>query len=314
MGKLFRFFAFISVMMLLFTCSATAANTFTYFQIIMDPWRLYVGEAITWTIASENGSGSYAYYYKVLGPDGIEFENYAPSHNNTVTWNVTLPGQYILIAIVKDMVSGISLTKWNDPAIAYIGPRPNAVITKVEPVGTGGTALKITWVPLVQNENSAYEVWRGDQITGPYKKVSYAMKGTSFSNTYLTPGVRYYYKIRCLDMSLHWPYYLHHETYSATVAGVPLARPAILTATGTGRDRVMLAWARVPGATGYRISMSRYAAGPYTVIGSTTALGYTKTGLRPGTTYYFKLQAYRRVYTTNYYGPVSPYNAGKTLR
>ena len=65
---------------------------------------------------------------------------------------------------------------------------------------------------------------------------------------------------------------------------VPLA-PTGLTAT-PGDKQIQLSWSTSPGATNYNIKRAIVSGGPYTVVGTDTALLHMDSGLAPGTYYY----------------------------
>lgn len=171
-----------------------------------------------------------------------------------------------------------------------------------------GTSLRITWRTV--SGASGYELWRSRSSSGTYRRV-YAGSGTSFTNTGLTAGTPYYYKariVKAVGLSVY------AGPWSGINAAVPLAKPVIASAEGTGRDRVLLTWGAVAGATGYKVIKSSSPSGPYAAVRSVNAASLTVTGLSAGTTYYFKVQAYKRICTTNHYGPLSGYRFGRTLR
>lgn len=182
---------------------------------------------------------------------------------------------------------------------------PAPAISKVEALS--GTSLKLTWNKIAGA--TGYEVWRSTSKTGIYKLVK-TTSALSFTNTYLKAGTRYFYKIRAYN--LIGTEKVPSSNFSAIKAGVPLAKSAIISATGVSTSQIKLTWKKVTGATGYQVFRSTTAGGTYKLIKSTTALTYTAGGMLHAKTYYFKVRPYKRLYTTNYYGPLSGYKAGKT--
>ena len=176
---------------------------------------------------------------------------------------------------------------------------------KVEAVG--GSAIRVSWneVP----DADGYEVWWGESEKGPFRLAKYTA-ALSYTKTYLKPGTRYWFKVRTVQMVGGQR---KISNFRSARAGVPLAKPSILSAAAAGKDRVRLAWAAVPGATGYRVLMCASPAGMYTEAFTTSATYGVKTGLLPGKTYWFKVQPYTRIYRDSYYGPVSAYRAAATL-
>ena len=103
-----------------------------------------------------------------------------------------------------------------------------------------------------------------------------------------------------------------NKSDAATNPSPTLPPRPLASAAGTGADRVKVTWGEVPGATGYKAFKCSASGGAYTAAGATSALSLNVTGLQAGKTYFFKVMPYRRIYTTNYYGPLSGWKAGTT--
>ena len=72
-----------------------------------------------------------------------------------------------------------------------------------------------------------------------------------------------------------------------------------------GSKKATISWSKVAGASGYQVYMSTSKSGTYTSIKTTTSLSFTKTGLKTGRTYYFKVRAYVTVNGKKVYGDYS---------
>ncbi|MBO6015180.1 MAG: hypothetical protein J6P60_01165, partial [Lachnospiraceae bacterium] len=70
-----------------------------------------------------------------------------------------------------------------------------------------------------------------------------------------------------------------------------------------------LAWGAVSKASAYVIYRSTSERGEYTKLGSTTELNYTDTTIQPGTAYYYKVAAYKKVSKKEYYCCSKPVGA-----
>ncbi len=188
-------------------------------------------------------------------------------------------------------------------------PAPRNVIAEA----VSGTVLKVSWSAVPGA--TGYEVWRSLSKSSGYSLVKNTA-ATSWSNTYRTPGTRYFYQVRSTNLITIPPNLgnVVSGQFSAPVAGVPLAKPVISSATATGSDRVKLVIAPVTGATGYRIYACATPGGTYRLLRTTTVLTTIVTGLTPNTVYYFKAQAYKKIYTSVYVGPLSGYKGAKTLQ
>ena len=265
-----------------------------------------VGSTVQAAITNVQSAGPYQYAFKLYRKtnEGYAFAKDVPgmTTSSTTSFQVGEPGVYILYTVVWSAADSALL--WSPEFTVAL--RPAAHVTDVSPVN--GTALKVTWTAVAGA--SGYEVWRAESAAGPYTIVKWT-NATSFSNTYLTPGKRYYYKVGAYNIvdSVKCVSGL----VGAANAGVPLAKASVTQAVATGKDRIKLAWAAVPGASGYQVLMATAAAGPYAPVLTTSALGATKTGLLANKAYWFKVRAYKRIYTTNYYGPLSGYRSVRTL-
>ncbi|MDI9520108.1 MAG: hypothetical protein QM308_02995 [Bacillota bacterium] len=168
----------------------------------------------------------------------------------------------------------------------------------MEPVGA--TSLRITWntVPGAKN----YWLYRSTDKKNwdVIKKTT----GTSFANTYLKAGTRYFYMV---DYDREG---VKNFPKSAAAAGVPMAKTRITSITSPSARRIRMTWARAAGASGYQVAMASRANGSYRTVrivtGGTTAIF---SGVKSGSTLFFKVRPYRRVYTTTYWGQYSAYRS-----
>ena len=170
-----------------------------------------------------------------------------------------------------------------------------------------GTELKVSWAAVTGA--TGYQLYRSTSATGTFTRV-YSGTTRSYTNTGLTAGAAYYYKVRAYASVGGTTSY---GLLSAVNPGVPLAAPATLSIAAAGTTSVKASWSAVTGATGYQLYRSTSATGTYTRVYSGTARGYTNTGLTADTTYYYKVRAYKLVGTTTCYGPYSVYKAVKPM-
>ena len=64
-------------------------------------------------------------------------------------------------------------------------------------------------------------------------------------------------------------------------------------------------WDACVGVTGYEVYMSTSKNGTYTKVGTVSTTSFKNTGLKKGTTYYYKVRAYKTVGSTKLYGAYS---------
>ena len=71
---------------------------------------------------------------------------------------------------------------------------------------------------------------------------------------------------------------------------VVLAKPIV--SARVGENKIVLSWAKIPGAQYYRIYGYNIKTGKYDRLANTKALSYTRTGRKPGTEYAYLVRAY----------------------
>ena len=72
---------------------------------------------------------------------------------------------------------------------------------------------------------------------------------------------------------------------------MPPDAPTGLTGVALSSSRSRLTWKRVARVSSYSVLRSMSSSGPFTVVGSTTGIRFTDTGLQPHTTYYYVVEA-----------------------
>lgn len=259
----------------------------------ISPKSSFFGEPLTWGVNAADGLGPFQYRFLLYRNDQL-IESTEFSEENSKTFLVDSLGDYSCVIVVNDIGFGntvefestpVSVTNW-----------PSRLITKVEAVNA--TALKITWTPVKGAQR--YEVYRAQNKAGPYKLVK-AMTAACLTNTYLSAGTQYYYKVRFLSAQGSW------SPLSTYVTGVPVAKAVITSITAPSARRIRLAWAKAAGASGYQVLLSSSPAGPYRVVRTLPGTTVTFSGLKKRSRLYFQVRPYRKIYSTVYYGVPSKY-------
>ena len=181
-----------------------------------------------------------------------------------------------------------------------------AVLTKA--ASAGYDRLTVTWKK-TKNANG-YEVYRAASKNGKYKKAG-ETTGTSFTDSGLTTGKVYYYKVRACNTAGKAKAY---GAYSDVKSARPIpAQAKIAKATGAKRS-AKLVWKKTPGASGYTVCRAASKNGKYKAIKTLKGadkLTHTDKKLKKGKTYYYKVRAYRTVSGKKVYGP---YSAAKSAK
>lgn len=276
------------------------AEAITFAGVIVNKYTAYVGDTITWTVYNEFGVGPFRYQYNLFidgslaNSDGFHLEQYQGSYT---TYR---PGIYSVVITIKDDHDSTTYKLISPGTIVSYRAAPK--ITKVEALG--GTSLKVTWSKV--SGASGYNLHRSTSKTGAYTKIGVTI-GTSFTNTGLTAGKSYFYKVECfnlVDLTNRVS-----SGFSVVAAGVPLAKPAAPAAKVLSRTSVKLSWSAVTGATGYELWRAVSASGTYARVYRGTARTFTNTALKAGKTYYYKVRALKKIGTVSCYGPLSVYKS-----
>ena len=128
---------------------------------------------------------------------------------------------------------------------------------------------------------------------------------TSCSHTGLTAGDLYSYQIIARDKNGKM------VGLSYAKSAVALATPTLNSATGTSSG-VKLSWSKASGADRYNIYRSTSKNGTYEYVTSVQGTEtYTDTSAKSGTTYYYKVRAYKKYDGMVFYGGYSNAVSGK---
>lgn len=158
----------------------------------------------------------------------------------------------------------------------------------------GYNSVSLSWTAV--SGATGYKVYRSTSLNGTYTRIL-TTKRTSFTDTKRITGVNYYYRIRAYKTSGSTTI---HSGYSSTVrVRVIPATPSIQNVRlANGNRNLLLTWNAVSGATGYSIYRSTSKNGTYQrikIITSGRTLSYLTNLPKEGTSYYYKVQAYRLV-------------------
>lgn len=189
---------------------------------------------------------------------------------------------------------------WLTPAAAAprrtstrtVAPAPPAVAPSAVTIAGASGRVSLTWSPVTGA--TGYRLLRA--VSGTWETTSFVkVNGTSYTNTGLTSGLTYSYRVAAVSAGGTGP-------YSSPVSATPLAAPAGLAATA-GDTRVSLAWTAVPGASAYAVLRGTSSTTSLMVVVAEglVAPAFVDSGLTNQTSYYYRVRAVG----LNSVGPVS---------
>ena len=156
-------------------------------------------------------------------------------------------------------------------------------IINENPFSFGKNTLRIKYDRVYEYNNSTKEYERVGTVTD-----------NKFTHTGLTTATEYTYRIKAYTKD-------GDETivssYSDTfVTATRPKAPTISKISSPSKGKVTVTWSNVSRETGYQLYYSTSKTGEYTKVTSTKAnvLNASKTSLKSGKTYYFKVRAYKK--------------------
>ncbi|MDR2782418.1 MAG: fibronectin type III domain-containing protein [Treponema sp.] len=157
--------------------------------------------------------------------------------------------------------------------------------------GIGATAqssstILVSWASV--SDATSYKVYRSTSADGTYTPVN-STTAASYTDSGLSPSTTYYYKVSAVTAAGESELSNSVSAITST-SGVPSV-PSGVAAAPQSSSSILVSWASVPGATGYKVYRSTSESGAYAFIASTTAASYTDSGLSPSTTYYYKVSS-----------------------
>ena len=253
------------------------------------------------------GSASYAsgyQLYRSTGADGAYSRVYSGTAKAYTNTGLTTGSAYYYKVRAYKVIG--TATYYGPFGAVKIGV-PLAAAKTPSVSAVDGTSVKASWSAVTGA--AGYLLYRSTSSTGTYTRV-YSGTDRTYTDTGLTSGRAYYYKVRAYaqvgDITLYGP-------YGSAKAGVPLAAPAISSAAAAGSTSIKVSWGSASTASGYQLYRSTSETGTYAKVYSGTARAYTNIGLTTGKAYYYKVRAYKVIGTAIYYGPFGAVRAGVPL-
>ena len=151
--------------------------------------------------------------------------------------------------------------------------------------------INLSWTDNASNE-TGFKIERKTGSGGTYAQIATTGADvTSYNDTGLSATTTYYYRVRATNSIGDSAY--SNEANATTSSPLPAA-PSGLTASASSSTQIDLAWVdNATNETGFKIERKTGSGGTYSQIATVGAgvVGYSNTGLTPGTSYYYRVRA-----------------------
>lgn len=188
--------------------------------------------------------------------------------------------------VFSDYSSVVNATTANCPVNA-----PNAVSA----VAVGSSEIQLTWHD-TSNDETEFRIERSRYNNTGYSEIGVVPANTTFySDTTVACGIPYYYRVRAYR-SVPSTYSDYSFVVSRSTSCSPLPAPTNTTATTLSVTQIQITWTdNATDETNYRIERSLDGSTGWLQIVSLSSnvTTYTNTGLTCGSTYYYRVRAYR---------------------
>lgn len=163
----------------------------------------------------------------------------------------------------------------------------------------GFHSVKLSWGSV--GYASGYEIYRGTTASGTYTKVKTTTERT-YTNTGLTSGKKYYYKVRAYKAVNGGKVY---GSFSTVVSSTLSKNVTTVVASAVDIFSIKVSWSQISGVAGYEVYRGSTANGNYEKLKATTENTLTDDGIAGEATYYYKVRPYMVINGTNVYGQFS---------
>ena len=183
-------------------------------------------------------------------------------------------------------------------------PAVPAAPTNLTATAISGTQINLSWTDNATNE-TGYKIERSSDGTNFYPLAATGVNGTKYSNTGLSAGRRYYYRVYAIIAAGKSAFSNVANAVTSTTQppppppppppnGAPAAPTSLtLTKSATVLNQIDLKWIdNATNETGYKIERSTDGTNFYALAaGGVNATAYHNSGLTPGKRYYYRVYA-----------------------
>ncbi len=262
------------------------------------------------------GYNLYRSEYKTYGYSFIKELEGAASLNYVDSGLVEGKTYYYKVAAYRGAIAERTQGAYTEPAFAVVQNMLLDIPAGMK-LDAASNSLTISWNAV--KEAGGYEVQRATAADGVYTVVKTILSPatTSFTDSGLTEGQTYFYKVRAFAVVVGntvWSEF--GAAVSGEILGTALAAPQGFTASSYAYNKIQLGWSAVNGATGYLLFGADVIDGEYTLLAileSGKTLSWIHANVPTGIAKYYKIQAFKIVNSVKIVGDPSAIITGKAL-
>jgi uncharacterized protein YjdB/fibronectin type 3 domain-containing protein len=252
----------------------------------------------------------------VAGATGYEI-----SQSTTSTGTYTVVGDVSTTTFTKASLSFNKVYYYKVRAyrtvgsVKHYGPMSSVFSGKtallpVSGVSAGYTSYNtnvVQWQPV--EGASGYAIYYSKGTSTTYSFIKY-QTATSLTHASLTTNTKYNYKVRAYRMVGTTRVF---GAYSTVASSTPLPMPPVISVASAGYNSLNVSWPAVAGASGYEVSYSYNASGPFTVLPLTTKTGAVVPNLSTNVAVFVRVRTYRTVSYVKRFGNYSAVVSGVAI-
>lgn len=240
--------------------------------------------ALTWNAGS--GATSYS-VYRGTKSDGEAVTPVATVTGTSFTDTGLTNGRtYFYHVQAFNSVGGSALSNEIQAVPAAGGPGTAPAAPTGLSAAPGNGSIAVSWS--ASTGAASYSVYRGTAPGGQGSTAVGTVTGTSFTDTGLTNGTRYYYKVRATNAAGSSGLSAEVSAVPGTTGSPPGVPFGVVITPRVGN--ILLQWGFMSAATGYNVYRST-TPGTETLLIRVTSPTYIDTAVTPGVTYYYQFTA-----------------------
>ena len=230
---------------------------------------------LTWD--KVEGAKNYKVYRSTDG--GVTYSLLITTTGTSLTNTSAAAGTKYYYYVVAVSESGVESGKSNTVYRVCDLPRPTVTVT----LNSSGNP-KLSWTKI--DGATQYKVYRSTDGGATYSLLK-TTTGTSLTNTSVTAGTKYYYKVYAVHSNSS-----ANSAYSTVVSiACKLATPAVKVSNVASSGKIKLTWDKVEGASKYNVYRSANGGTTYSLLTTTSGTSLTNTSATAGSKYYYYIVA-----------------------